>query len=69
MNPSYREQADAKHVQMIREIIRELPQACGDYLRAITITTSSLTRLAYAIDLKTFFQRNASLSLIKSSMK
>lgn len=55
MNQSYREQADAKHVQMIREIIRELPQACGDYLRAITITTSSLTRLAYAIDLKTFF--------------
>lgn len=53
---SYREQIDADRIQRIREISRELPQACGDFLRAVAVTTSTFTRLAYAIDLKTFFQ-------------
>jgi len=55
-NQSYREAVDAKRVLQIRGIARELPQACGDFLRAIAVTTGTLTRLAYAIDLKTFFQ-------------
>ncbi len=53
---AYREQVDAKRILQIREIARELPQACGDFLRAIAVTTGTFTRLAYAIDLKTFFQ-------------
>lgn len=52
---SYREQIDADRIIRIREIARELPQACGDFLRAIAVTTGTFTRLAYAIDLKTFF--------------
>ena len=52
---SYREQVDAQRIIQIREITRELPQACGDFLRNIAVTTSTFTRLAYAIDLKTFF--------------
>jgi len=52
---TYRDQVDAQRIAQMREIIRELPQACGDFLRAISLTTSSLTRLAYAIDLRTFF--------------
>ncbi len=52
----YREEVDAKRILTIREICRELPQACGDFLRAIAVTTGTFTRLAYAIDLKTFFQ-------------
>jgi len=52
---SYREQIDAERIIRIREITRELPQACGDFLRAIAVTTGTFTRLAYAIDLKTFF--------------
>ena len=52
----YREEMDAKRIVQIRDISRELPQACGDFLRAIAVTTSTLTRLAYAIDLSTFFQ-------------
>ena len=52
----YREQVDAKRVMQIRTICRELPQACGDFLRGIAVTTGTFTRLAYAIDLKTFFQ-------------
>lgn len=54
-NLSYREKIDAERIVQIREIARELPQACGDFLRAIAVTTGTFTRLAYAIDLKTFF--------------
>lgn len=56
VNSRYREEMDAKRIMQIREISRELPQSCGDFLRSIAVTTSTLTRLAYAIDLKTFFQ-------------
>lgn len=52
----YRQQVDAKRIQQIRQIIRELPQACGDFLNGIALTTGTFTRLAYAIDLRTFFQ-------------
>ncbi len=52
---SYREKIDAQRIVMIRDIARELPQACGDFFRSIAVTASTFTRLAYAIDLKTFF--------------
>ena len=52
---SYREQIDAKRILQIRAITRELPQACSDFLRSIAVTTGAFTRLAYAIDLRTFF--------------
>lgn len=52
---SYREKIDTDRILQIRSISRELPQACGDFLRAIAVTTGTFTRLAYAIDLKTFF--------------
>lgn len=55
-NNKYRDEVDAKRITQIREISRGLPQACGDFLRAIAVTTSTLTRLAYAIDLNTFFE-------------
>ena len=51
----YREEVDAKRILQIREICRGLPQACSDFLRAIAVTTGTFTRLAYAIDLNTFF--------------
>lgn len=51
----YREETDAKRILQIRSITRELPQACSDFIRSIAVTTSTLTRLAYAIDLRTFF--------------
>ncbi|MBR6570816.1 MAG: tyrosine-type recombinase/integrase [Clostridia bacterium] len=52
---SYREKLDADRIVQIRAITRDLPQACGDFLRSIAVTTGTFTRLAYAIDLKTFF--------------
>ena len=52
---TYREQIDAARILRIREICRELPQACYDFLTHIAVTTSTFTRLAYALDLRTFF--------------
>ncbi len=52
---NYREKIDADRILQIRAIARELPPACGDFFRAIAVTTGTFTRLAYAIDLKTFF--------------
>lgn len=52
---SYREQVDAQRIIRIREINRDLPPACGDFIRAIAVTTGTFTRLAYALDLRTFF--------------
>lgn len=52
---SYREKIDAQRIIQIRAIARELPPACGDFFSAIAVTTGTFTRLAYAIDLKTFF--------------
>ena len=51
----YRESIDQQRIAAIREICRELPQACGDFLRSIAVTTGTFTRLAYAMDLRTFF--------------
>lgn len=51
----YREQIDAERIIQIRAIARELPPACADFFSAIAVTTGTFTRLAYAIDLKTFF--------------
>ena len=52
----YKEESDEKRILQIRAITRELPQACSDFIRSIAVTTSTLTRLAYAIDLRTFFR-------------
>ena len=52
---TYREQVDAQRILWIREIAGGLPEACGDFLRFIALTTSTFTRLAYALDLRTFF--------------
>ena len=52
----YRDEVDAKKILQIRSICRELPEACSDFLRGIALTTGTFTRLAYAIDLRTFFQ-------------
>jgi site-specific recombinase XerD len=51
----YHAKLDEQRVAQIRQIMRTLPQACGDFIRAISTTTSVLTRLAYAYDLRIFF--------------
>ncbi len=53
---NYHQQAQIKRTQRIREICKELPDACSDFFFAVSQTTSALTRLAYAYDLRLFFQ-------------
>lgn len=46
----------AKELHLLtREILRELPPVCFDFITAIDSTTQPLTRYAYANDLKRFF--------------
>ena len=51
---TYREEIDAKRIEQIRSICRDLPKSCMDFLRHIAVTTGTFTRLAYAIDMRTF---------------
>ena len=52
---SYQEKINAERTQKIRELLRSLPSSCTDFIRSIAITTSALTRMAYTIDLRVFF--------------
>lgn len=52
---SYHEQEDIENTKRIRGILKELPPFCTEFFRGIEPRTSARTRLAYAYDLKTFF--------------
>ena len=52
---SYQEIIDQKRMLMIRSMLSVLPRSCSDFIRSLLSTTSILTRLAYTIDLNTFF--------------
>ena len=51
----YHEQVDRENTQRLRGMIKELPPFCADFFRGIEPRTSSRTRIAYAYDLKIFF--------------
>ncbi|MDF2588635.1 MAG: hypothetical protein K0S41_2476 [Anaerocolumna sp.] len=53
---NYHDQMNKANTLRLREIIAELPKFCSDFFRGIEPTTSSLTRIAYAYDLRVFFQ-------------
>ncbi len=52
---SYHEQKDRENTLKLRTLIKELPPFCADFFRGIEPQTSSRTRIAYAYDLKIFF--------------
>lgn len=52
---SYHDQQDIANTLKLRELIASLPEFCKEYFRGIEQTTSSRTRIAYAYDLKIFF--------------
>ena len=52
---SYHKLQTYKNNERIKEVLKGLPPVCSDYFRSIAQTTSSLTRLAYAYDLRLFF--------------
>ena len=51
----YHARAKADQAKRLREHLRELPPICADFFLSIEQTTSPLTRLSYAYDLKLFF--------------
>ncbi len=53
---SYHEQETIENTKRLRQMIKELPPFCADFFRGIEPRTSSRTRIAYAYDLKTFFE-------------
>ncbi len=52
----YHEQVDRDNTLKLRTLLSKLPKFCTLYFRAIEPRTSSRTRIAYARDLKIFFQ-------------
>lgn len=53
---SYQTQHSIRVNERLKDLQRQLPVSCTDYFRSISQTTSPLTRLAYAYDLRLFFQ-------------
>ena len=53
---SYQTEHSQRINDRMKDLQRELPVSCTDYFRSISQTTSPLTRLAYAYDLRLFFQ-------------
>ena len=67
---SYSEQRQIHLTKVLREVISELPPYTFDFFRGLEHTTSMNTRLAYAYDLRVFFdylhKENESFSRLES---
>ena len=55
-NLPYHEKTDRDNILHLRQLLQELPKFCSQYFRGIEPRTSSRTRIAYAYDLKIFFE-------------
>lgn len=53
---TYHEQVNIDNAVKLRTILETLPRFCADFFRGIEPSTSSRTRIAYAYDLRTFFE-------------
>ena len=53
---NYHEEQNKENVRKMRAVVAELPQFCRSFFRGIGEHTSSRTRLAYAYDLRVFFE-------------
>ncbi len=53
---TYHEQQDMKNNLHLRELLEDLPRFCKTFFRGIEPNTASRTRIAYAVDLKVFFE-------------
>ncbi len=51
----YQTEKQMLYTKRLRAVIKELPEFCGYYFRAVETTTSILTRYGYAVDLRSFF--------------
>lgn len=53
---SYYEEKNIENIKKLRELLKELPPFAATFFRGIEPHTASRTRIAYAIDLKVFFE-------------
>lgn len=53
---SYAQEVDNQNTLKLREVQEELPRFCRQFFRGISTTTGTRTRLAYAYDLRVFFE-------------
>lgn len=53
---NYHDEQNNKNTLLMREVVAELPKFSKSFFRGIQDTTSSRTRLAYAYDLRVFFE-------------
>lgn len=52
---TYHEQKDIENIKRLRQLMKDLPHFCADFFRGIEPQTSTRTRIAYAYDLRIFF--------------
>lgn len=53
---NYHEQVNKQNIEKLRELLSELPSFCKVYFRGMNDTIASRTKIAYAYDLKVFFE-------------
>ncbi len=53
---NYHDQQNIGNVEKMREVVAMLPPFCKQFFRGITENTSARTRLAYAYDIRIFFE-------------
>lgn len=53
---NYHKSEDIKNIQKMRQVLKELPRFCGRFFKSLEDYTSARTRLAYAYDLRLFFE-------------
>lgn len=53
---NYHDQVNIENAKKLRSLLEDLPRFCKDFFRGIEATTSSRTRIAYAYDLRVFFE-------------
>lgn len=55
-NDNYHDQQNIQNIEKMRAVLATLPPFCRQFFRGITEYTSARTRLAYAYDLRVFFE-------------
>lgn len=55
-NQNYHDEQNKKNILKMRAVLNTLPSFCRDYFRGIEEYTSPRTRLAYAYDIRVFFE-------------
>lgn len=55
-NNTYSTQQNIKYAKKLNELLKELPAFCKDYFNSMEYTKQPRTKIAYAMDIKCFFQ-------------